>query len=269
MSDGFHRTKDAPIRRSTVCCGRRRRKKFLPSTNINKGSRHSVVKVGDLAFAIDESGRERSGIGLTAGGNAYRRTYLAPTSWLTAAGAVDLKKYSSNADYDELALSADLTLSRHFGRTTIELGPTGDYRLLGWEPYATRYGLTAAIASRIGAHTGLHAGGTCLTQVFPSVSYRDGWICLSYAGVRQALSPSTTVSIVSNFAVERTRRDHLDHADAGLAAQLDREWKGGLVTGTAIGIGKHDYIGTIPGLGAIRFGRRAFLCSTGTGPSKG
>jgi hypothetical protein len=223
----------------------------LPSTNVNRGSGHTVVKVGDMDFEIDEEGREKSGVGLGAGGNAYRSFYLDQQSRLTWAGSVDLKNYSGS-EFDELSLSTNLSLARRFGRLELQAGPIVDYRLLAWEPYAFRYGFSLGGSFELGPHTRAYSGGTYLRQDFHSLSHRDGWTFLGYAGVRHAFSPSLVVSLTGNLGVERTQRDYLDHDDLQISAQVDREWSGGLITSFALGAGVHDYAGEFPGLGVAR-----------------
>lgn len=223
----------------------------LPSTNLNKGSGHNVVKVGDMDFEIDEEGRKQSGIGFGAGGNAYRSFYLDERSRLTWAGSADLKKYSGS-EFDELSLSTNLSLARRFGRLELQAGPIIDYRLLAWEPYAFRYGFSLGGSFELGPHTRIYSGGTYLRQDFHSLSHRDGWTFLGYAGVRHAFSPSLAVSLTGKAGMERTQRDYLDHDDLQITAQLDREWSGGLITSFALGAGVHDYEGKFPGLGVAR-----------------
>jgi tetratricopeptide (TPR) repeat protein len=225
---------------------------FLPSTNVNKGSGRGTFTVGGMEFKIDDDSREQSGWGVGTGANAYRTFHVDEATRLSASGAIDLKKYSGGTDFDELAGSANLSLARRFGNIELQAGPTVDYRLLGWEPYAWRYGLAASAVVDVATHTRLYSGGTLLKQNFESTSYRDGWVFLGYAGVRHALSPSLALSVTANFSVERTRLEHLDHNDARLVAQVDREWRGGLVTSFATSVGYHDYRGDFPGTDVAR-----------------
>lgn len=227
----------------------------LPSTNVNKGSGQTTFKVGDMEFVIDDASREQSGVGVGLGGNAYRRVYLGAKTQLTWNGAIDLKKYSASDDYDELAFSTNLALSRRFGRVQLQIGPVIDYRLLAWQPYALRYG--AAVGGTVDAspHTRFYAGATFLKQDFVSQDYRDGWTSVTYVALRHAFSPSLAATLSGNFIAERTRRDYLDHNDVRLVAQIDREWSGGLITSVAAGIGYDDYVGDFPGTATARYDR--------------
>lgn len=225
---------------------------FLPSTNVNKGSGKHTFVVGDMEFEIDDDSREQSGWGVGAGGSAYRTFYLDQATRLTWSGAVDIEKYSGGDANDALTVSTTLSLARRFGRIELQAGPTMDYRLLGWEPYALRYGATLSANVPVGPNTRLYSGGTFLKQDFETSSYRDGAIFLGYAGVRHAFSPSLAVSVTGNFTAERTKRDHLDHDDFALLAQFDREWAGGLITSFATGAGYHDYHGNFPGTAIAR-----------------
>lgn len=220
---------------------------LLPSTNVNKGSGRRTFTVGGMEFEIDDDSRGQSGWGVGTGANAYRTFQIDEATRLSASTAIDLKKYSAGTAYDELAVSANLALARRFGRVELQAGPTIDYRLLAWEPYAWRYGFAASAIVDLAQHTRLYSGGTFLKQNFENADYRDGWIFLGYAGVRHALSPSLAVSVTTNFTAERTQREHLDHDDLKLVAQVDREWRGGLITSFAAGIGYHDYDGNFPG----------------------
>lgn len=223
----------------------------LPSTNLNRGSGHTVVKVGDMDFEIDEEGRKQSGVGFGVGGNAYRSFYLDGQTRLTWAGAVDLKEYSGK-EFDELALSTNISLARRFGRLELQAGPTIDYRLLAWEPHALRYGVSLGGSFDLRPRTRLYSGGTWLRQDFQSQHHRDGWTFLGYAGVRHAFSPSLAASLTGKLGVERTQRDYLDHDDFEITAQFDREWSGGLITSFAVAAGAHEYLGDFPGLGLAR-----------------
>lgn len=220
---------------------------FLPSTNVNKGSGKTVFKVGDMEFAIDDDSRGKSGAGIGAGGNAYRTFHLDQSTRLTWSGAADLKKYGASDAFDELALSTNLSLARRFGRLELHAGPAMDYRLVAWEPYAFRYGVTAGADFDLAARTRLYSGGTYLRQDYLSASYRDGWIFLGYAGLRHAFSPAIAASLTTNYIAERTARGYLDHDDWRLSAQIDHEWRGGLITSMAAGVGVRDYRGHFPG----------------------
>jgi hypothetical protein len=220
---------------------------FLPSTNVNKGSGKTTFKVGNMEFQIDDDSREKSGVGVGAGGDAFRTFYLDQSTRLTWSGAVDLKKYSASEDFDELALSTNLSLARRFGRLELQAGPAIDYRFVAWEPYAFRYGVAAGATFDLAAHTRLYSGGTYLRQDYMSASYRNGWTFLGYAGLRHAFSPATAASLTVNYTAERTQRDYLDHDDWRLSAQVDHEWQGGLITSVAAGVGVHDYRGDFPG----------------------
>ncbi|KQZ78204.1 hypothetical protein ASD64_12720 [Mesorhizobium sp. Root157] len=227
---------------------------ILPSTNVNKGSGKETFTLGGMEFVIDDESREASGVGVGVGGQAYRAFTIDALTRLTWTGAVDLKKYSGGDDYDEIAFSTNLSLARRFGRIQLEAGPTMDYRLMAWTPYALRYGLTVGGTIDVAPHTRLYAGGTGLVQDFQAVSYRDGWIFLGYAGVRHSFSPALALSVTGKYTVERTKdRTDLDHDDMELTAQIDREWRGGLVTGLALAAGEHQYRDEFaPGSGIAR-----------------
>lgn len=225
---------------------------FLPSTNVNRGSRQKVFKVGDMDFVIDDDSRKQSGIGVATGANAYRTFYLDATTTINVSGAFDVKKYSGTSDFDELSLSTNLSLAKRFGRMEFSVGPTMDYRLLAWEPYAFRYGIAFGSSLDIATHTRLYAGGTFLKQSFQTYAYRNGWTFLGYTGVRHAFSPSLAASLTLTHTTERTQRDYLNHKDNRLLGQIDREWSGGLITSIAAGIGYHDYQGNYPGTSISR-----------------
>lgn len=225
---------------------------FLPSSNLNKGSGKRSFIVGDMEFAIDDDSRGQSGWGAGAGGNAYRTLHLNQATRLTWSGTINVEKYSGGDNNDLLTISTNLSLARRFGRIELQAGPTMDYRLLGWEPYAMRYGATLGALAPFGPNTQFYFGGTILKQDFETASYRDGGIFLGYAGIRHAFSPSLVVSVTGNFTAERTKRDYLDHDDFAILAQANREWGGGLVTSFAIGAGYHDYQGNFPGTAIAR-----------------
>lgn len=220
---------------------------FLPSTNVNKGSGRKTFTVGGLEFQIDDDSRGQSGWGIGGGGDAYRTFYLDETTRLTWSGALDVKKYSQGSSYDELAVSTNLSIAKRLGRVEFRIGPTIDYRLVSWRPYAFRYGIAVGASVDMAAHTQFYSGATFLKQDFADASYRDGQIFLGYAGFRHAFSPSLAASITANVSAERTKRDYLDHNDIKLTAQIDREWTGGIITSFAVGAGYHDYLGDFPG----------------------
>lgn len=225
---------------------------FLPSTNVNKGSGQTVFRVGDMQFEIDDDSREQSGVGVGAGVGAYRTFHVDPTTTIRWSGAVDIKKYSATDEFDELAVSTNLALAKRFGRVEVQIGPTVDYRLLAWEPYAFRYGMFAGANAKLADHTRVYAGGTYLRQDFLSASYRNGWTVLGYVGLQHAFSAATSARLTLNYALEKTQRDYLDHQDVQLIAQIDKEWRGGLITGLIGGIGYHDYDGFFPGTSTAR-----------------
>jgi len=225
---------------------------FLPSSNINKGSGHRTVMIGGLEFVIDDDSRERSGWGVGAGANAYRTLSLDEVTHLNFSGALDIKKYTGTADYDEAAVSTNVSLQRRMGALEVQVGPTMDYRLLGWEPYAFRYGLSLGGTYDLLERTRLYGGGTLLRQDFLSSTYRNGSIFLGYAGIKHAFTPALAVSATVNYTAERTQLEHLDHNDYRLVTQVDKEWQGGFITSFSAGVTYKGYLGEFPGTSVAR-----------------
>ena len=89
-------------------------------------------------------------------------------------------------------------------------------------------------------------------QWYPEADFRNGTLAEGSFGYRHVLSPTTTVSISLPFERERTGRAHLDHDEPGIAAGLEHEWRGGLITGLSASWRRDDYRGTYPGAAVSR-----------------
>ncbi|WP_163269687.1 surface lipoprotein assembly modifier [Chelativorans alearense] len=220
---------------------------LLPSTNVNKGTGNRTFEAGGLVFTIDEDSREASGVGAAAGGGAFKTVRLGGAMALTASGAVDVKKYKDTTSYDELSLTANLALSRRMGRVTAAIGPTFEYRWAGWDPYLVRYGATVGAKAPVGRRNTVGLSFTALAQNYIDRDYRDGSRFAASLSWRRLLSPSVSVSVKVGLDAERTQRRHLDHNDLVLRLQMDKEWRGGLMTSLFGSYENHHYLEPFPG----------------------
>ncbi|MCT7375812.1 surface lipoprotein assembly modifier [Chelativorans salis] len=219
----------------------------LPSTNVNKGTGNRTFEAGGLVFTIDEESRQASGVGAATGGAAFKTFRLRKDIALTASGTADLKKYQNTTRYDELALGANLALSRRMGRVTAAIGPTFEYRWAGWDPYLVRYGATVGAKAQVGQRNTVGLSFTALAQDYVDLDYRDGSRFAGSLIWRRLLSPSVSVSAKVGVDAERTQRRHLDHNDLVLRLQVDKEWRGGLMTSLFGSYENHHYLGAFPG----------------------
>lgn len=233
---------------------------LLPSTNVNKGSGKHTFKAGGLVFTIDEESREASGIGAAVGADAFKTFRLGPSTAVTASAAVNVKKYKDTTRYDEASLGGNLALSRRMGRVTAAVGPTFEYRWSGWEPYLVRYGLTAGARVLVGQRNMVGITLTALLQDYVDRDYRDGSRVAGNLSLRRLMSPSLSFTAAIGFDAERTHRPHLDHNDLVARLQVDKEWRGGLMTSLFTSYENHRYLATFP---ATDFRRRDDKFSVG------
>lgn len=232
---------------------------ILPSTNVNRGTRDTIFESGLGSGVIGDDARETSGIGIAAGGSAYREWTLGDASSLVWTGAADIRKYTSTDAFDQLGLSITAAYVRPFGNVTARIGPSAEYVLVAWAPYLARYGVTAGASVPLSRKSVAQFSLSMLRQDYTELDYRDGWLGYGNAALRHMLSPSLGVTAIVGFTVERTDRAHLDHDDHNIALQLDKEWRGGLIASIYGGYEGHRYRGVFPLTSTPRRDRQLFV----------
>lgn len=219
---------------------------FVPTTNVNRGTTNTTFESGLGVGTISPESREQSGLGVAAGGNGYYNFAFDNYSGISVYGSADIRKYSDTSAYDEFTVASGLAYYGKLNSVVFRIGPLIEHTLVAWEPYRTRYGLSAGASIPITVRSRLSGSLSLLKQDYTKLDYRNGWLVSGSATYRYMLSPSLAVSTSLGMTHEATERDHLDHNDYWTRFQIDKEWSGGLLTSGHAKFELHDYRGNFP-----------------------
>lgn len=225
---------------------------LLPSENANGGTDAGTIVIGGLPFTPDPASRAQRAIGATFGATAWNRWSLSDRASLTAAASLDVKEYDNAyvADEATLALRLDMGLTGPKGR--LSFGPRAEVTWKDHDPYRRRIGFGVSGQAMLRPGLFLSGGLSVYRQRHDALTYQDGSFVSGSLGLTWIAAPDLTLSLGLPFAVETTRRPHLDHRDIGLSVGVEKSWPNGLVTGLSVGQSLNRYDGDYPAFGVPR-----------------
>jgi hypothetical protein len=177
---------------------------FAPDSNINCGTRSGTLGTVLGDFEIDDSGKARSGTGLSMRGQAYRRAVLSSGLQLLARASASADLYKKSV-FNDLAL--DLAVGPEFrlgqSRINLEVGTT--QRWFGQKPVMRSARVGALVVRPIGPRTQLRLKGSAALVDHRLNDLQDG---KSYGGelsVERALSVTTGVALIASASREAAK----------------------------------------------------------------
>lgn len=207
-----------------------------PSSNVNRGASTRQVEVGGIPFLVNDDGVKKSGVNLMATLSAYSIHPLDEGTDLVLKGAAVLSKSLETHNLDEMTFAVSPEVQFQFDSGRFAFGPVLEYQLLGYDPYAVRYGLgaTAALPFPENGRTVLQS--QLVRQDFSDFDYRNGYRFRISANTDYKLTPSVRLNSIIGFERETTERPHLNYNAYTLGFGITKKWTelGGLNTGAEI-----------------------------------
>lgn len=177
---------------------------IAPDTNINRATRSSTLGTVLGDFEIADSGKAKSGIGLSLQAQAYRRLPLGSDASLLArvSGSADLY---GRSEFNDVA--ADFAVGPELGlghdRLQLEFGLT--QRWFGQKPFLRSARVAGTMSHALGARTLLRASGSAALVDNRFSDLQDGKSYAGQVGIERALSPTTGLALTGAVSREALR----------------------------------------------------------------
>ena len=172
---------------------------IAPDNNINRATRSSTLGTVLGDFEIADSGKAKSGIGLSLQGQAYRRVPLGKDATLLArvSGLANIYRQS---EFNDMAVDFAAGPELGFGanRLQFELGLT--QRWFGQKPFVRSARLGATMSHPLGKRTLLRMSGSAALLDNTVSDLQDGTTYAGRLGLERALSPTSGVALTGNLA---------------------------------------------------------------------
>lgn len=197
---------------------------LAPDSNINRATRADRLGTIFGDFQISDSGRARSGTGISLNGQMYRRFALGTDQTLLVrlSGFGNLYRHK---DFDDvaadLAVGPELSLGRQ--RLQLEVGLTE--RWYGMKPFMRTATLAGTLSHPMGGRTLLRLSGSFGLVDNQLNNLQDGRSYSGQVGLEHALSP--TMGIAGTFALDRESLKDPAYATTG--------WRGGVTVWRDVG----------------------------------
>ncbi|MEM5500345.1 surface lipoprotein assembly modifier [Ahrensia kielensis] len=225
---------------------------FLPSTNVNRGTDQTTIKLGDLAFDIDDASRKKSGIGLSLSGAAYRKYMLSDRLTLTTTASVAVQKYLETAQFDGAVTAVDAKLTRRYLKGFVSAKVFASYGWSGWEPNVVQWGAKINSEHDIHKTVRLGAQASIRRNDYVELDYKDGYLLNLEMSARKQFDQRLSIRLSADFSLEKTQRKHLDYIEYGAGIFATKEWKRGWITTLDLNASKRAYDGNYPGMNEAR-----------------
>lgn len=196
-----------------------------PSTNINRATSRDGLGTIFGEFEIDPGSKAKSGVGLTLGGQAYRRFAL---------GTGDLSllvRTAANADlyrdkrFDDIRVELATGPEFMLGDTRLALEAGASQQWYGLRPFLRTARLSAVVTRPLGRRAQLRISGNAMKLDNRFNDLQDGKAFSGRVAIERALTPTAGIGI--SAGVERMiARD---------AAYSTTGWKAGLIGWKSIG----------------------------------
>lgn len=235
---------------------------LAPSSNINKGSNHETVKLGNLTGTINKEAQKKTGFGLAAGGYGSYEWDLGVGVSLRTSAALDGQFYANNlADVIRVSGSTKLQYQSEDRKLQIGFGPRYETTYDDGEFSAFRYGPTADFALALPKGMVLSTSLAALVLDNRNNNTRDGMRYSVDAQLVKSISPSVTASVNAGLSIDNVKQRNADHTDWDVGFSLAKEWEGGWITRVSPSLGHHDYAGV---LALLPEAREDWVYSVGT-----
>jgi hypothetical protein len=193
-----------------------------PDTNINRSTRAETLDTVIGNLVLNDDARARSGIGLSARGQAYARTPMSGTSELLVRVSGDADLYGRSR-FDEMALTFQAGPQFRMGADRLGVAALVGWRWYGLKPYGSTLGLTGNWLHRLGNRAQLRVDGSATRENNRFNDLRDGGRYALSAAVERSLSPRFGGGVQLSGYREAAGDPIYSYAGGGISPYLFRE----------------------------------------------
>lgn len=172
-----------------------------PDTNINRATRSSTLGTVLGDFDIADSGKAKSGVGLSIHGQAYRRVPLAPKVDLLTRVSGLANVYRRSA-FDDIAADVAAGPEISLGRDSLQVELGFTQRWYGQKLFLRSARVGATMSHAIGTRTALRASGSAAAVDNRMSDLQDGKDYSASISLERALSPTTGVAATASISRE-------------------------------------------------------------------
>jgi hypothetical protein len=188
---------------------------LAPDTNINRATADRTLDTVIAPLTLSSEARQRSGIGVEAGGQAYARVSLLPDLDLTPRVSGQGNLYGAS-EFNDLSASATLGLEWRHGADRISPSGGATWRWYGGPLYAQTAQVSLDWIHRLGGDAQIEGRASAAKATYETNTLQNGWLYAGAASYERALSAKSGASLTLD--VLRRTAD-----DPGYAT-----WSGGL-----------------------------------------
>jgi outer membrane protein len=217
-----------------------------PSSNITRGSGQKTIIINGLPFQVDKAAREQAGGTVTVGFTGFRKFTTGERTEIVASGAINLETAVSDGARDVQTIAPGLQFVRYFDRLILSAGPIAEFQFLDYEPYAKRFGVSAAASRQLTQQTSLTLTSRFVSQDYDDVDYLDGYEAKGALSLRHRFNPSITATATLYYEHEETEADHLSFDEIGTKLVLEKQWENGFYTDVSVSFSTKGYDGDFP-----------------------
>jgi len=234
----------------------------LPSTNVNNGTKTTIITIGGLPFVISDDGLETSGYGILLGGNASYRWSLGNGQQVELKGGI-LANWYDVEPLQNLTARVSLQYQRDASTTSINVGPyvrrtlyrpvenpdkTPDNYALGISfAYSEQLTPSDKVSFDLRYEYQTHFAVSSLGN-YKSGPYRSGSVKLDH-------EVNSSLGIFASLGLQRYApplSEHLAYSGVNLSIGANKLWSPELMTGITLGVGERAYDGNYPLHGSPR-----------------
>ena len=218
---------------------------FLPSTNVNRGTTHSVFDTTRGLFVINPESQAESGIGIQFGLSGHFRRLVNPQSRISLNWGITEKQYEQEVfnsstksvaiSYEKLTNKGDWFISPYHRITRRKDDGDNDATGLHWG-LSRRLDLKNQLIFSV-KHEYIH--------FFNNRSYKDGPFSAFSASLNHQVNPGFAISGGVGFEQSGPEASHLQYDAHKLFSSLVKKWKGGLQTKFGVELGKRNFSGVV------------------------
>lgn len=197
---------------------------MAPDSNINRATRSDTIGTVLGPFDIDDEGKAKSGVGVAARAQAYRRFDLGGEASFLAriSGSADLYR---DSDFSDWSLDAAVGPELRLGSNRLRLEAGASRRWFGGDKFVSSARVSAAVTRPLGSRTQVRLSGSASLIDNHVNELQDGKAYAGSLGIERALSPTTGVA----FTIAGERQALAD------PAYSTRSWRTSLIGWRDIG----------------------------------
>lgn len=190
---------------------------IAPDTNINRATQAQAVDIYGLPFALNQTARAQSGVGLTLGGELTLQHKMGATSRMVASISANGNLYRASA-FNDLSLTAGIGPEFFHGSISFRPSIIGGERWYGSHPLYKLYGLSAALKVSTSKSAQMNFSLTGLRLDYPVRPDLSGPLYSASIAYERALSQRASVRL--NVSGSRIKTVDASQSSSTLGADM-------------------------------------------------